>query len=182
MLSLSFSSFIKWAANAGFFYVGWLVCMHQATGDYPYLGPLLVFAILVYHFFVNGLLLPDVILCITLGLFGTLVDSLYVMIGMLSYQGGYAEFPHLAPLWITSLWSLYAISINHSLKWLNYHLLLAALMGAMGAVSSYLAGVKLAAVSLLWGDILPLVIIGAIWSIVVPASLKWSALLNHKWS
>lgn len=180
MATWKVSFFVKWFINAAFFYIGWLVCMYQATGPYPYSGPAAVLAILIYHFLVSKEKWPDLILCASMAVVGTLVDSLYVNVGMLTYKGEYAAFPALAPLWITSLWSLYAISINHSLSWLRCNKLFAALMGAAGAVSSYLVGINLDAVTPLWGKHLSLAIIGLIWAIVVPLSLEFGSWLRTK--
>ncbi|MGZ3634017.1 MAG: DUF2878 domain-containing protein [Parachlamydiaceae bacterium] len=171
-------SFIKWFINAGLFYLGWLVCMYQATGSYPYLGPLVVLAILLNHFLILKGDRADLILCLTLGAIGTLIDTIYIAIGMLKFEGGYDQFPLLAPLWMTSLWALYAISVNHSLQWLNWSVFLAAGMGAMGAISSYLVGIKLGAVDPLWGETTCFAIIGSVWAIVVPLSLKFGKWLK----
>jgi hypothetical protein len=174
------TTFTKWFVNAGLFYLGWLVCLYQATGEYPYVGPALVLGILTYHFIVFSFNRADVILCLSLAAIGTVVDTLYGVVGMISFTGGYEGFPYLAPLWITSLWALYAISVNHSLKWLSVNVFLAAGMGASGAISSYLVGIKLGAVDPLWGETLCFVVIGSVWAVVVPSSLKFSQWLQKE--
>lgn len=178
MASWKLTNIIKWLTNAGFFYLGWLACIHQAVGPYPYLGPAIVLGILIYHFTIYKNRWPDIILCLTLAIFGTFVDTIYILIGMLEYKGGYSAFPSIAPLWITALWSLYAISVNHSLRWLNYHVLLASSLGAAGGISSYLVGIKLDAATANWGTISTLSVIGCVWAIVVPLSLKFGTWLR----
>lgn len=169
---------IKWLANAGFFYLGWLVCLYQATGPYPYIGPAVVLAILVCHFIVFKGDSADLILCLSLAAIGTLVDTLYALAGMFVFAGGYESFPFLAPLWITSLWALYAISVNHSLQWLRWNIFLSAGMGAAGAISSYLVGIQLGAIEPLWGETLCYIVIGSVWAFVVPLSLKFGQWLK----
>lgn len=171
---------LKWFCNAGFFYLGWLVCMQLAAGPYRLFGPLTVLLILIYHFAVTKERRPDFVLCVSLGIIGTLVDSSYVWMGMLSYQGGYASLPMAAPLWITSLWSLYAVSVNHSLSWLRLSPVLAITLGAAGAISSYLVGIKLEVVKSNWDEPLSLGVIGLVWAVVVPLSLKWGQWLQRK--
>lgn len=173
-------SFIRWFFNAFFFYIGWLVCMYAAVGQYPLIGPLVVVGILLYHFLVSKEKKSDLILCVTLAVLGTVVDSLYIAVGMISYQGGYFSFPNIAPLWIVSLWVLYGTSVNHSLKWMRCNVFVAAILGAGGAISSYLVGLKIGAVKFLWEEDLALTVIGIIWAIVVPLSLYFGFLLNKK--
>ncbi|MBA3238851.1 MAG: DUF2878 domain-containing protein [Parachlamydiaceae bacterium] len=173
-------SFLRWFFNALFFYIGWLVCMYEAVGKYPLIGPLVVGGILIYHFIVTNEKKSDLIICLALAFLGTIVDSVYVAIGMLEYQGGFEYFPNIAPLWITSLWVLYGTSVNHSLKWMRCSVFVAAAMGAGGAISSYLAGLKLEAVNFLWEEWLVLTVIGTVWAIVVPLSLYFGFLLRKK--
>lgn len=173
-------SFVHWFFNAFFFYLGWLVCMYAAVGEYPILGPLVVGGILLYHFVVSKEKKSDFILCITLAVLGTIVDTLYMAIGMISYKGGYFNFPSIAPLWIVSLWVLYGTSVNHSLKWMRCNVFVAAILGAAGAISSYLVGVELGAVKFLWETDLALTVIGIVWAIVVPSSLYLGFRLKKK--
>lgn len=178
-------AFFRWFTNAGFFYLGWLICMHQAKGPHPYLGPLAVLGILIYHFIVTKDRWADAILCLSLALLGTIIDTIYILTGVFSFEGGYNHFPSIAPLWITSIWMLYAISINHSLSWMRYNILLAAGMGAGGAISSYIVGVKLGAAHPLLGPYASLIVVGCIWAVITPLTLaygKWlqSYFLNKK--
>lgn len=173
-------SFLRWFFNAFFFYIGWLVCMYEAVGRYPLIGPLVVGGILLYHFCVSNEKKSDLVICLALAVLGTIVDSVYIAIGMLDYKGGFEYFPSIAPLWITSLWVLYGTSVNHSLKWMRCNVFVAAVMGAGGAISSYLVGVKLEAVKFLWEEWLVLTVIGTVWAIVVPLSLYFGSLLSKK--
>lgn len=165
--------------NAVFFYLGWLVCMHQAKGPHPYLGPLVIASILGCHLLTTSQKVLDGVLIVSLGALGTIVDTLYIQVGMITFKGGYSNFPGMAPLWISSLWALYAASINHSLAWLNRNILLAAVMGGGGAISSYLVGLQLGAADLHWPEIFSLAVIGSVWALVVPLSLKYNAWLKH---
>lgn len=174
-------SVIRRILNMACFYGGWLICMQEATGPRPLLGPLIVVGLLVYHLMVSHTVLIDIILIVTLALIGTVIDSLYIATGLLTFEGGYACCPWLAPLWITALWALYASSVNHSLEWLkaNY-LLVAAPMGAAGAISSYVVGVKLGAAILHYPPMVSYAVIGAVWAVVVPLSLIFSDWIKEK--
>jgi hypothetical protein len=172
---------LKRLVNMGSFYGGWFVCMHEATGPRPFLGPALVAVLLVYHLAVSHIVMIDILLIASLAIFGTIVDSVYVATGLISFKGGYQNFPHLAPLWITSLWALYASSVNHSLEWLRAHyLLVAAPLGAGGAISSYLVGEKLGAATFHYPYLIVFSVIGLVWACVVPLSLLYSDWLMRK--
>lgn len=164
--------------NMAFFYGGWFVCMHEATGPNPLVGPLLVASLLAYQLAVTNTFYVDLILILTFALVGTFVDSMYLWSGLIVYEGGYACCPTLAPLWITSLWALYASSVNHSLEWLkvNYYFV-AAPLGAAGAISSYLVGFELEAAKSEY-PIFSLAVIGVVWALVVPISLLYSEFLK----
>lgn len=166
--------------NGAFFYIGWLICMQQAPGEYPYIGPIVILGIILYHLSATHLRCVDSILIVSLGLLGTIVDTLYIQNSLIAYKGGYLLFPGIAPLWITSLWALYAISINHSLAWLEINPAVAAMMGAGGAISSYLVGVKLGAAEFLMPELVCITIIGMVWALVVPLSLWFSRFLKEK--
>lgn len=177
--SVSLLSILRRIVNMACFYGGWFICMHEAVGSTPLLGPAIVAALLVYHMATTNCFRVDLILILTLSLIGTIVDSLYISIGMLSYEGGYVCCPSIAPLWITSLWALYASSVNHSLEWLKIHMLLvAAPLGAAGAISSYLVGFELEAAIYHYPLWVTLCVIGGVWAIVVPWSLSFSNYLR----
>ena len=56
--------------------------------------------------------------------------------------------------------------------------LLAATLGACGAISSYLVGIKLGAATFLWPEITSLIVIGAVWAFLVPLSICFSRWLK----
>lgn len=184
-----FAEFFTWRNllkrlfNMGCFYGGWLICMHEATGPTPFFGPFVVAMLLIYQMFLTTVFWVDAILVVSLALVGTIVDSLYIWIGLIEFKGGYACCPHIAPLWITSLWALYASSINHSLDWLRWHIILiAAPTGAAGAISSYLVGIQLGAATSHYSPTVTFGVIGLVWAIVVPVSLMYSKWLKTQFT
>lgn len=76
---------------------------------------------------------------------GLLVDTIWVQSGWLVFTDQ-RPFSFLAPVWIIVLWIGFAMTINHSLAWLDRHPVLPVAMGAIGGPMSYLAGLKLGAV------------------------------------
>lgn len=83
-----------------------------------------------------------VLISIALGL---IVDSIWVQFGLMDFTDK-RPFTNFAPAWIVILWVGFALTVNHSLKWLYIHPLLPAITGAVAAPITYFAGIKLGAV------------------------------------
>lgn len=174
LLSFSWNKLLGRVLNMACFYGGWFICMHEAVGPTPLFGPFVVSILLFYHLVNTDSLLVDAVLIGSLALVGTFVDSAYIWMGLISFEGGYECCPFIAPLWITALWALYASSVNHSLGWLRMHyFFIAAPMGMGGAISSYLVGLELGAATL-YHPLLGLIVIGCVWALAVPLSLLYS--------
>ncbi len=97
---------------------------------------------------------------------GFIVDNALTQLGVFSFQSPSLLF---IPLWLICLWVLFATTLNHSLDWLKDRLWLAALLGAISGPMSYLAGSKLADVSLSSPPLFSLLCISVCWAILLPA-------------
>lgn len=104
---------------------------------------------------------------------GLIVDTIWI-------QAGFIEFTDprfiagVSPMWIVFLWMGFALTINHSLIWLSAHPLLPALMGLIGGPMSYLAGLKLGAVTYLADPMLISACMGVAWAISMSILVKLS--------
>lgn len=104
---------------------------------------------------------------------GVLAERLWLSLGLIEYRLAWSSgWP---PLWIMMLWVGFAMSLNHSLAWLQGRVRLAALFGAVGSIASVLAGVRCGAASAPAG-LLPLAVCyGLVWALLVPALAWWAA-------
>jgi hypothetical protein len=82
--------------------------------------------------------------------------------------------PQFIPLWLLALWAGLAGTLRHSLGYFAGKPWLTSLAGGLGASFSYIAGMKLGAVSFPLGITLTFIIIFMCWSIVFPALFKFS--------
>lgn len=105
---------------------------------------------------------------------GFALDSAFAASGLLRYA---APWPSavLAPAWIVALWVNLALSLNHSLRWLQPRPWLAGVLGAVSAPLSYLGAARgfdavafaaptwrtLAVVAACWAVLLPLLVLAA---------------------
>jgi hypothetical protein len=72
------------------------------------------------------------------------------------------------PLWLVSLWVLFATTLNHSLRWFQRHLWLAVLAGGIAGPLSYLAGDRLGALQV---SIPLLPVLSLTWALALPLML-----------
>jgi uncharacterized protein DUF2878 len=111
----------------------------------------------------------DACLLAGVSLLGFVIDSTFAQIGLMQFEAP-VPWPGLAPAWMVVLWSSFALTLNHSLAFLQTRPVLAALLGGIGAPMAYWAassgwhalsfprGVPsmLAATALAWALLMPL--------------------------
>ncbi|WP_101758979.1 DUF2878 domain-containing protein [Oceanicoccus sp. KOV_DT_Chl] len=147
--------------NAALFQLGWFACV--LGGDAIAVAALLVVLAIHYQYFSRK---PFEWLFIAgVGLTGLAVDTMMAWSGVMQF-----EFPSigLIPIWLLCLWIMFALTLNHSLQWLQSKLWLAALLGGVSGPMSYLAGSKLAPVSLLDPVAYSLLPISLCWALLLP--------------
>jgi hypothetical protein len=155
-------------------YIGWLYCVNRASENDPFTGSLFVLFVLVLHLIFSRTKLVDLILIVSLALMGTLIDTVFLQTGMIQYKALYAHFPGIAPLWITALWALFAISIHTSMSWLRGNIFLEMVFGAFGGPASYLVAVKMGAADFGVPVWIAVIILAATWSLVIPFCFRLS--------
>lgn len=152
--------------NAIFFYAGWLICLWGAQAGKGWVGVVFTIAVFGLHCCLTKGLRKEIALSIIIVALGTFLDSCYQNWGWVHYASPNRMFPMIAPLWISSLYLLLAINMNHSLYWLSNRPYLAALLGAWGGVASYIAGERIGAAQ--FSSEWVIVYIGAIWLFFFP--------------
>jgi hypothetical protein len=86
---------------------------------------------------------------------------------------GFFEFANgvyvnwLVPLWLVSMWALFATTLNVSLKWLKDRYVLAAVFGAIGGPVAYYAGHRIGAVDF-YNTLNSMIAVGAGWAVIMP--------------
>jgi hypothetical protein len=126
----------------------WFAAVLGAAHDSPWpaLAASLVFA--TWQLAPSPLRGVDARLAVTAVVIGMLLDGAFAATGMLRYSAAVPALPPGgAPLWILCLWLAFALTLNHSLRYLRHQLTLAALLGACGGPLAYLAAARLGAVS-----------------------------------
>ena len=161
---------MKLLINIVIYQICWLACIIGGANGMPLLGVGVVALAVAYHLYSADSAYPEVVLLAIAALVGAVWDSLLVTAGWLLYPSG-TLLAGTAPYWIVAMWVAFATTFNVSLRWFKNHLVLAALLGAIGGPLAFLAGerlggvvfssypVPLAALALGWGVLMPLMLV-----------------------
>lgn len=151
--------------NLVLFKLGWLACVMLAASGQPALAMLSVAAVVSIHLFRTAAPGKEAVFLLTAVLVGFAWESLMVATGVMRYPA--TPDAWLAPVWIVSMWALFATTINHGFHWLKRHWLLGAAMGLIGGPLAFLGGVKLGAAEF-GSTFLSLTVIGLGWAALLP--------------
>lgn len=99
--------------------------------------------------------------------FGWCVDSIWQQTPWITYHG--AGWP--IPIWLSGLWLMFPLTLNHSLGWLQRSRGLQFVFGFIGGGGSYIAGAKLGAATLTGPAYILLPISWGIW---LPLFYAWN--------
>ena len=173
-------------ARAGFwinvigFQVVWMIAVGGAAHGAWWAGPVAVGIFGAYQLAAPQPGRADprlIVLAVTLGF---VVDSLLAR----SHLVGYASpFPSVdfAPVWILALWANLALTLNHSLAYLQRRPLIAALFGAIGAPLSYFFAARTwHAVTLAEPMATSLLVLAAMWAVATPVLARAALTLARR--
>jgi hypothetical protein len=151
------------------FQIGWFACVLGGANGWPWLGVLVMIAVVTRHLYQATQPRAELTLIVLSGLLGFGADSLLTGLGLLHFPSG--QFHEaLSPYWMVAMWMLFATTLNVSLRWLKPYLALAALLGAVAGPLAYYAGARLGGVS--FADPLTgLIAVGGVWALAMPLLL-----------
>jgi hypothetical protein len=158
------------------FQVGWFACVLGAANQLPWLGPVVVCALLALHLYLAPHALEEGKLLLVTGIIGLAWDSLLVALGLLVYPSGMLV-AGMAPYWIVAMWMHFATTFNISLGWLKGRPLIAAVLGGTGGPLAYYAGFQLGGVAFpAPGPALAALALG--WAVMMPVLLYLAERFN----
>jgi hypothetical protein len=146
--------------NALMFQLGWFICVLMGN----FAGVLFTLAAVTIHFFLSRERVKDLAAIALAGVMGFAHDFLLMTLGLVRFS----EPGLLPPPWLTCLWVLFALTLNHSLQWIYLRPLWSSVLGCLFAPLSYMAGVHLSSAE--WSGSLWAVIpiIAALWLFILP--------------
>jgi hypothetical protein len=159
-------------ANALLCQVAWFGAVIGAGRGMPWIGVAAVAAVAILHLARAGAPCRELTLLVVALTAGAVFETLLVQAGLLRFDGG-ELLAGTAPVWMVGLWANFATTLNVSLRVLRGRLVIASLLGAIGAPLAYYGGQQLnavqmtepgpalAAIALGWAILTPLLFIAA---------------------
>ena len=138
----------------------WLLVLYQ--NQYWWV----VAALLIAHIVLVGESLTEFAVVLVAAIAGVITDSLLAMFGVYIFSGSGQFLP--IPFWLILLWFAFASTLRHSLAYLSTHYWLAAGLGAVAGTLSYVAGMKLQAVTFGLAFYPTVFLLAAIWACLMP--------------
>ena len=160
--------------NFVLFQAAWFACVMGAGAGRPEIGVAATLVICAIHL---GAVARDrageIRLLIALTIAGSALSAFNVWNGAVTFSPGLFELAGV-PLWLMSLWALFATLLRHSLRWMDGRWALAAACGLIGSPLSYSGAERLGAVEIHADFLRGPVVLGVTWAVAVPAAL-WLA-------
>lgn len=126
----------------------------------------MVVALIIAHILFVGESLTELAVVLVTALAGIITDSLLALFGVYIFSGSGQFLP--IPFWLILLWFAFASTLRHSLAYLSKHYRLAAGLGAVGGTLSYVAGMKLQAVTFGLAFYPTVLLLACIWACLMP--------------
>jgi len=162
--------------NIACFQLGWFACVLGAAQSMPWIGPLVAVPVIALHLYQADNSRLEIVLMLIAAFVGSLFDQSLLSLGLIKFTSG-SMHGYLLPLWMVTLWLLFATTLNVSLRWMRGRPVVAVIFGVVGGPLAYMGGVKLGAMQFLQPP--PLLIALAIgWGIFMPALLWLSTRLD----
>lgn len=125
-----------------------------------------VFLILFQLYFTKikdiALYIQDVLLAFCSVPLGVLLEIFFIQTNFIQYAKTNSTFP---PIWIVSLYPLFSLLLNHSLKIIKRNYLTSFLFGFLGAPLSYVAGISLGGLTFPYPLVPTWIMIGICWGL-----------------
>jgi hypothetical protein len=144
---------------------GWYACVLSASDGVAWIGEAIVAALIIVHLLRVQRARQELKLLAIVIVIGWTWESLLFDLGLLIYPTSRAVLG-LAPLWLPTLWALFAAQINTTYSWLKHRIALASLIGAIAGPLSFRAGAALGALRF-----------GNPWSTSIALAAGWALLL-----
>ncbi len=153
------------------FQVTWWACALGAASGHWEPGVAVAGAVLIGQIWASGTRLATLAAVFTAAVVGVVAETAIVASGLIDFAAARPALG-LAPLWLISLWMVFATCAGATARMLGERqMLLGAALGALLAPPTYWAGAGLGALKLAEPAWLPLVTVAVVWAIATPMIL-----------
>ncbi len=158
--------------NGLMFNITWLIIV---TSESAVIAPCAALLHLLIHFAVMGKGAIELKVIFQVALIGVVVDQLMFYLQVFTVAGSAA----LPPVWMFCLWPVLATTVMHAFSSLQSRYFLAAVLGGVGGVASFIAGTRLTSVEFASAVFGP-AIIAVVWAALFPLLLQLPRLNAYK--
>jgi hypothetical protein len=127
------------------FQLGWFAAVLGGAADLAWAGTLVVLGLVALHLLRIPNPRAELILIASVTAIGALWESLLVALGLTWYPHG-TLVDGTAPYWIVAMWTLFATTLNVSMRWMRGRAWLAAPAGAVFGPLAFYAGSRMGGV------------------------------------
>ncbi|HWU83492.1 MAG TPA: DUF2878 domain-containing protein [Methylophilaceae bacterium] len=160
------------------FQLGWFACVLGAAYGYPLLGPVVALPVIGWHLARQADKGMELRLLLLTVLIGSAFDQSLMLLDLVRYSANLWQADWL-PIWMMTLWALFATTLNVSLRWLERRPAIAILFGLIGGPLAYWGGARLGAIQ--WQQPIALLIALAIgWAVLMPVLGKLASTLRAR--
>ena len=131
--------------NFVLFQIGWFSAVIGGATNRPWLGVLVIVAVVLIHLYRTFNIRAEATLIIIIAIMGGSLDSVFVYLNWISYPSGHIH-ESLTAYWIIAMWMSFSTTLNSSMAWLKKSHILAVIFGFFGGPLTYYGGYKLKAI------------------------------------
>lgn len=158
---------LKILLNSALFYGVWIFTLVRANEGDPYSGLFLTLSIVLIYLYFTPNRKNEALFFFLVTLLGTGIDSIWAFSQLIYFKTGYI-CPSIAPLWISSLYLLFAYATSTGLIWLQNRPYLASICGLIGGPLSYLGAFKTGVGEPGQPIVFVMIILGIAWALIMP--------------
>lgn len=151
-----------WVNLLGFNLV-WSLCIFVGNPAIP-----IVVCLLVLHLLLHQQFHTELQVVLMTGSVGYCIDCFLTLLGFFRFD----SVQGITPLWLLFLWLAFCATLRQSLAYFSRHRVAAALFGAFGGTSAYMAAAHFGAVELGQSFVISSITLGLIWLLLFPL-LVW---------
>jgi len=152
------------------FYVGWFICIQSGADGYSYFGILFALCLLAAHLMLFSLNpIKELKLVAAVFALGLIIDTAFINFDIIKVKTPNPWSDKITPLWILGAYIIFAMTINHCLKWLSNRKILSCIFGAIGGLASYYAGIRMGAAEFGSMPTVASIVIFTVWGVAFPS-------------
>jgi len=147
--------------------IGWFWCVFFGIHDQSILATIGAVFLILFQLYCTkiqdiSLYIQDVLLVVFSVPLGALLEMFFIQTKLIHYANTTSMLP---PIWIVSLYPLFSLLLNHSLKIIKKNYLVSFLFGFLGAPFSYIAGISLGGLTFSYPLLPTWIMIGICWGL-----------------